>query len=162
MDSEDENYIFGQCFLTLEWNLMARSDHIVHSHVSNLEWRDDFFLYYMMRTKGDQDDTLSTQPWHVYANPHAPHIYSMLSLARYVLKNPTMTKGSKLFESSDPYQRFSKVLRKYLEDNEVTFNDFGVDIDNIGFHSSRKGAATYCTTVITIYPSMASIYLRAG
>jgi len=53
MESEDDGYIFGQCFLALEWNLMVLSDNVVHSHVSHLEWRDDCLLYYMMRTKGD-------------------------------------------------------------------------------------------------------------
>ena len=105
---------------------------------------------------------LSTEPWHVYANPHASHICSHLALTKYVLGNPTVTRGAKLFESSDPYQRFSKVLRKCLEDNEAAFNDLGVDIDEIGSHSSRKGAATYCSTGSTVSPPMASICLRAG
>ena len=79
-----------------------------------------------------------------------------------MLANPTVTRGVKLFEGSDPYQRFSKVLRKCLEDNEAAFNDLGVDIDDIGSHSSRKGAATYCSTGSTVSPPMASICLRAG
>jgi len=76
MESEDDKYTFGQCFLTLEWNLMSWSDNVAHSHVNHLEWREDCLLYYMMRTKGDQYGNLSTQPWHVYASPHAPHIFT--------------------------------------------------------------------------------------
>ena len=37
------------------------------------------------------------------------------------LATPQLTEGTKLFSSDGPYQRFSKVLRKYLEDNEVAF-----------------------------------------
>jgi len=151
MESEDDEYIFGQWFLTVEWNLMARSDNIVQSHVNHLEWRDNCLLYYMIRTKGDQDGNLSTQHWYVYANPHAPHICSVLALAIYVLANSTVTKDSKLF------QRFSKVLRKCLEDNEVAFNDLGVEIYNTGSHSSRKGSATYYSTGSIVSPPMASI-----
>ena len=52
--------------------------------------------------------------------------------------------------SSDPYQRFSKILRNVLEDNESIFTELGVDIDTIGSHSTRKGAATYCSTGSTV------------
>ena len=162
MASEDDEYIFGHCFLTLEWNLMARSDNVVHSHVNHLEWRDDCLLYYMLRSKGDQDGSLSSQPWHVYANPMRSDVCPILALGKYLLAYPQVTEGTKLFSSSDPYQRFSKVLRKCLEDNEAVFNELGVDIDDIGTHSARKGAATHCSTGSTVSPPMASICLRAG
>lgn len=86
----------------------------------------------MLRSKGDQEDTLSTQPWHVYANLHAPYICPVLALPRYILANSPVTRGSKLFDSSDPYQQFSKVLCKCLEYNDAVFNDLGgIDIDEI-------------------------------
>ena len=162
MESEDDEFIFGHCFLTLEWNLMARSDNVVHSHVNHLEWRDDCLLYYILRSKGDQEGSLSSDPWHVYANPMKPDICPILALGKYLLANPQVTEGTKLFSSTDPYQRFSKVLRKCLEDNEAAFNDLGIDIDDIGTHSARKGAATHCSTGSTVSPPMASICLRAG
>ena len=160
--SEDDECIFGHTFLTLEWNLMARSDNVVNSHTNHLEWRDDCLLYYIMRSKGDQDGTSSKEPWHVYANPVDPAICPILGLARYVLAYPEVLLGGKLFMSDDPYQIFSKVLRKVLEENEEVFNDMGIDIDTIGSHSARKGAATYCSTGSTVSPPMASICLRAG
>ena len=98
----------------------------------------------------------------MYANPHQSHICPILALAKYLLANPQVTEGTKLFYSSDPYQRFSKALRKCLEDNEEIFNEMGVDIDEIGTHSARKGAATHCSTGTTVSPPMASICLRAG
>jgi len=73
-----------------------------------------------------------------------------------------VTRGSNLFKRLDPYPKFSKGLRKYLEDNETAFNNLGLDIDEIGSHSSRKGAAIYCSTGSTISPSMTSICLRTG
>jgi len=54
MESEDDEYIFDQCFLTLDWNLIAQSDNVVHSHMNHLAWRDDSLFYYMLRSKGDQ------------------------------------------------------------------------------------------------------------
>ena len=93
---------------------MARSDNVVHSHVNHLEWRDDCLLYYMLQLKGDQEGSLSTEPWYMYATPHRPNICPVLALGLYFLANPQVIEGTKLFSSSDPYQRFSKVLRKCL------------------------------------------------
>ena len=150
--SDDDESIFGHLFLTLEWNLMARSDNVVHSHTGHLEWRDDCLLYYIIRSKGDQEGVNSKEPWHVYANPQDPAVCTVLSLACYLLAYPQVANGGKLFMSSDPYQRFSKILRNVLEDNESIFTELGVDIDTIGSHSARKGAATYCSTGSTVSP----------
>ena len=43
---------------------------------------------------------------------------------------------------SEPYQRFSKTLRKILEENNPVFVKLGDDIDTIGSHLARKSAAT--------------------
>ena len=131
---------------------MARSDNVVHSHTNHLEWRDDCLLYYIMRSKGDQEGVNSKEPWHIYANPEEPAVCPVLSLACYLLAYPQVTDGNKLFMSTDPYQRFSKILRSILEDNEAVFTALGVDIDTIGSHSARKGAATYCSTGSTVSP----------
>ena len=50
--SKDE-YNFAHLFLTLEWNLIARSDNIVNLSVSDLEWNDDALIIYLKRTKTD-------------------------------------------------------------------------------------------------------------
>ena len=91
--SEDDECIFEHTFLTLEWNLMARSDNVVNLHTNHLEWRDDCLLYYIMRSKGDQDGTSSKEPWHVYANPVDPAICPILGLARYVMAYPEVLLG---------------------------------------------------------------------
>lgn len=96
---------------------MAQSDNVAHSHVCHLESCDNCLLYYMLRSKGDQEGSILPSPWHIYANPHTLHIRPVLSLAIYILAIPTATKETKLFESSDPYQQSSKVLRKSLDDD---------------------------------------------
>ena len=98
----------------------------------------------------------------MYANPNDLTVCPILALARYVLSYPQVTHGVKLFMSDGPYQIFSKVLRKVLEDNEQVFINMGVDIDTIGCHSALKGAATYCSIGGTVSPPMASICLHAG
>ena len=55
---------------------------------------------------------------------------------RYVPVYPQVIHGGKLFMSDDPYQRFSKVLRKVSENDEEVFINMDVDIDKIGSHSA--------------------------
>ena len=155
--------IFTHCFLVLEWNLMARSDNVCTTHINHISWDEDSLIFYFMKSKGDQEGLNSNEPWHIYSNPLNPFICPILALTRYVFCNPSVLNGScKLFESTDPYQRYSKALRRILEANESTFEGMGVDIDDIGSHSARKGSATRCSTGCTVSPPMASICLRAG
>ena len=37
----DNNYLFAHRFITMEWNLTARSDNCVHTHLNHLHWQDD-------------------------------------------------------------------------------------------------------------------------
>ena len=102
LKSEDDESICGHLFLKLEWNLMARSDNVVNLYTNHLEWRDDCLLYYIMRSKGDQEGENSKEPWHVYANPGDPDVCLILSFARYILAYPEVSNGGKLFMSTDP------------------------------------------------------------
>jgi len=155
--------IFTHCFLVLEWNLMARADNICFTHINHITWDDDSLVFYFMMSKGDQEGVNSKEPWHVYSNPTNPYICPILALTRYVFCNPSVLNDSyKLFESRDPYQRYSKTLSRSLEANVSIFEAMGVGIDNIGSYSGRKGSATRCSTGCTVSRPMASICLRAG
>ena len=79
---------FAHCFLVLEWNLMARSQNVVDSHVENVYFDNDCLVFQFGKTKCDQTGKNSDQLWHVYANPHNPAICPVLSLARYLFANP--------------------------------------------------------------------------
>ena len=99
----------------------------------------------------------------MYSNPENPFICPILSLARYISSNPSILQGNcTLFESSDPYQRYIKDIRSILEKYVNIFLDLGVDIDDLGSHSVRKGSASKCSTGSTVSPPMVSICLRAG
>ncbi len=45
MVEEGEKYLFAHCFLTLEWNLMARLESIVHAHFFHITWEDDYLAF---------------------------------------------------------------------------------------------------------------------
>ena len=155
--------IFAHCFLVLEWNLMARSDNIVHTTISHMEWQNDSLVFYFAKSKGDQEGVMENEPWHVYANPGNPFICPILALSRYCCCNPSVLAGEcKLFESSDPYQRYSKAFERILFANKDLFEGLGVDVYELGSHSVRKGSASRCAAGCTVSPPMASICLRAG
>ena len=113
-----------------------------------------------MTSKGDQEGVNLNEPWHLYSNPFNPFICPILALIRYVCYSPSVLNGScKLFASTGPYQRHLKLLCRILEANESTFEGMGVDIDDTGSHSARKGSATSCSTGCTVSPPIASICL---
>ena len=83
-----KNDEFAHCFLVLEWNLMARSQNVVDSHVENVYFDNDCLVFQFGKTKCDQTGKNADQLWHVYANPHNPAVCPVLSLSRYLFANP--------------------------------------------------------------------------
>ena len=53
-------------------------------------------------------------------------------------------------------------LEKCFEDNKQSFTDVGIDISDIGTHSSRKGSVMHCITGSTVPLTIVSICLRSG
>ena len=94
----DDDSILCHAFLTLEWNLMARSDSVTSCHLNHIEWRNDSLVIFFAHSKGDQEGVNRRQPWHIYANPGQPCICPVLALAKYVFSNPSLLTGNqKLF-----------------------------------------------------------------
>lgn len=163
MRSDSPECIFAHAFLTLEWSLMARADNCVRSHMNHLEWRDDALIIYFTHTKGDQEGLLRTEPWHIYSNPLCPPICPILALSKYIFTNPCLLKGDcRIFLGDNQYHRFMKVFRNVLNHHREEFVEIGVNVDVLGSHSARKGAATLCSSGCTVAPPITSICLRAG
>lgn len=163
-EGEKAEYIFAHLFLTLEWNLIARSDNVVNLSVRDLEWRDDSLIVYLKRSKTDQEGVNGRTPYHLYANPLSPHLCVVLSLSTYVLCSPGLLESDHqlLFPAQFQYNRYSKLLQRVISENEQEFERLGVKKESIGTHSARKGAATLAASGCTIAPSMSSICNRAG
>ena len=88
LKEEGDEFIFARAFLCLEWNLMARSENVVHAHILHVEWVADCLVFRFVKSKGDQTGRNSDQEWHVFANPHNPEICPVLALACYIFSNP--------------------------------------------------------------------------
>jgi hypothetical protein len=152
LKEEDMEFIYARCFLSLEWNLMARSDNIVHAHLFHITWEDDCLAFRFAKSKTDQTGRNSAQVWHVYATPDKPATCPVLALATYVFANPGLTNienfavinedgnpSGRLFPGGDQYGRFVDCLRRIIEDNQDEFLQLGIRPGNLGSHSAWKG-----------------------
>jgi hypothetical protein len=83
-----EDYIFSHAFVTLVWNLMARSENVVNAHILHVHWDADCLVFRFVKSKGDQTGKNRDQEWHVYANPHTPSVCPVLALGCYIFANP--------------------------------------------------------------------------
>ncbi|EKX32112.1 hypothetical protein GUITHDRAFT_44356, partial [Guillardia theta CCMP2712] len=74
--------------------------------------------------------------------------------------------GGRLFPGTNQYDRFRKLLcnRLLIADEEVAaaIHAKGLNANEIGSHSIRKGASTFCSSGSTACPSLAAISIRAG
>ena len=98
---EGEEFLFARCFLTLEWNLMARSERVVYANFFHVTWEDDCFVFRFARSKTDQTGRNRDQLWHVYATPNNPATCPILALATYIFANPGLTQRNFKGDSPD-------------------------------------------------------------
>lgn len=167
----DSNHNFNQMlfswpFLIFQWNLMARGGSTAKILLQHISWRDDSLVINIPKHKGDQEGS-KCFPRHVFANPLQPSICPVLSLAVNIFSkayryDPEETYNYRLFDGDDQERRFSKLLGKVLSElNENELNQLGAKAKDIGTHSARKGAPTFCSGMIC-GPSPVQIFLRAG
>ena len=97
---------------------------------------------------------------HIYANPHCIPICAVTALAKYLAVFQAKNDGM-LFDKNS-YQRFGKYLQNLVKDSKVEMECLGINIEDIGVHSTRKGAATYCCGGTTAAPHIAAVCNRAG
>ncbi|ETI47820.1 hypothetical protein F443_08028, partial [Phytophthora nicotianae P1569] len=155
--------IFARVYLVISWDLMCRSANAFGVRHSHIEWGGDSLRVYFAHMKNDQGGDRPRDPRHVYANPLQPSVCPILALAIYWATS-TFDVGNRLFPGSDQYDRFRKSLHRLLEDERVSveLKRRGVNPNDLGTHSMRKGAATYCTSGSTACRSSTAVYLRAG
>ena len=119
-----EEFVFARCLLVLGWNLMSKSDNIVHAHLFHITWEDNCLVFRFAKSKTDQTGRNSDQVWHVYATPDKPATCPVLALATYVFANPGLTNvetfteteeggnpSGRLFPGGEQYHRFMDWLR---------------------------------------------------
>ncbi|POM77572.1 LOW QUALITY PROTEIN: Hypothetical protein PHPALM_5026 [Phytophthora palmivora] len=143
-------------------NITILTGNTASIHSGHLSWDGDALAIHFGHTKNDQDSTRPRDARHVYANPFNPEICPVLSLAIYgaVLG----LSNSKIFPGGNQYDRFSKILKRVMETEEMKeiLANEGLVASDIGTHSARKGSATFVSSCSNGGPSAAAICIRAG
>lgn len=153
--------VFGHCFLTMTWNLMCRSKNTVKIRNEHIGWEGDAMTVQFAHSKTDQMGSTAGWKRHIYANPELPEVCPVLAFAKFRQTFPSADSG-RLFSGDKQYDRFRKILKRILQKHESEVKRLGVDPKNIGVHSIRKGAATYCTSGTTAGVGFAAVCVRAG
>jgi hypothetical protein len=165
--------LFGWPFLVLQWNLIARTATVSGMMMEHVGWEADSLLVSTPKHKGDQEGVKCFSR-HLYANPLNPVICPVLALAiltfMRVMKHDPQTeqpssspqRNYRIFDGAHSEQRFSEVLSRAIASLPVSdLPRLGGDKKQLGTHSVRKGAASYCTGMIN-GPSTVQVFLRAG
>jgi hypothetical protein len=111
--SEKREDVFAHLFLTLQWNLMARSDSIAslrHDHISSFQ---DALTVFFVKSKTDQEGE-KVRPRHVYGNPVCPAICCILALAIFWLIFPPKSADDPLFAGGKQCQRKCEIVHLSL------------------------------------------------
>ena len=156
--------IFTLCFLTLQWNLISRTESTEMISINNLRWEDDHLKVFFPRHKSDQAGLTSRDPRHIYANPYDPVVCPIQALSSYLICYPGIlsSQSGKLFPGKLQKKRFGKNLIANLKKHYHEYQAMGASPEDLGTHSVRKGAATYCCTGVHPGPPIVSVCLRAG
>lgn len=167
LQSAHSDAIFARTFMILCWNLVCRSKNAETIRLCHIVWQNDALGIVFAKQKNDQEGD-NTDYRSVYANPRSPHICPILALAMYFLCTGFSLSGTTtdLFpgESDSQASRYSQFMRRTYNADAVKaeLKHRGIAINELGTHSVRKGAATFCASGSTDCPAITAIQLRAG
>jgi len=164
--------LFAWPFLVLQWNLLARSATVGGLMMEHIGWEGDALLISTPKHKADQEGAKCFSR-HIYANPANPTICPVLALAVLVFcrsikhdssqpANSAARPNFRVFDGAFSEARFSEVLGRCIASlPESELACLGGEKKQLGTHSVRKGAATFCTGMIN-GPSTVQVFMRAG
>ena len=82
----DDEYLFTNAFLAVEWNLMAQSDNCVNTCLNRVLRQDDcLLLFFGENLKEIRLDILQRNPGTFIRDPNSPHLCPVLSLKKIFL-----------------------------------------------------------------------------
>ena len=155
--------VFAVSWLTTQWNLISRSEATETISFSQIYWGGDHVKIFFPKHKSDQFGEQKDEPRHMYCNPVMPSVCAIRALGQYLICFPdVVSEGKRLFPGNDQRSRFNRVFHYILSKYSEVFLGIGVDPKDLGTHSIRKGAATYCCAGVHPGPPVVSVCLRAG
>ena len=152
--------LFSWPFLILQWNLIARSATVASMMMEHVGWEGDALLISTPKSKADQEG-VKCFARHLYANPSNPAICPVLALAvltfcRVVKHDParpntdtTTLPNFRVFDGAHSEARFSQILGGVIASlPDADLPRLGGERKQLGTHSVRKGAASYCAGMV--------------
>ncbi|EKX45593.1 hypothetical protein GUITHDRAFT_44021, partial [Guillardia theta CCMP2712] len=108
-----------------------------------MRWNEDHLQIYFAHSKTDQSGDRPRDPRNIYANPISPEICPILALGIYFLCY--VPDDQWLFPGRSQYKRF---MQMDTVQRAVTTHllSLGLQPQDIGIHSIRKGSATFCAS----------------
>ena len=85
MEEGTAESIFTLLWLTIQWNLIARSEAVEQISFDQMKWESDHLKVYIAKHKGDQLGENKDEPRHVYSNPVSPSVCPLRAMATYLL-----------------------------------------------------------------------------
>ena len=158
-----KQHSFAHLFLTLSWNLMSRASNTVKIMYDHLSWKQDALQVVFLQQKNDQFGDKPKDGKSVFSNILMPEIDVMFSLGVYFVSFGFDESG-RLFSGKNQYERYRKILGEVFHELVVAteLERRGLKPEDLGSHSTRKGAATFVSGGSTACPSASAIHLRAG
>jgi hypothetical protein len=155
--------LFAWTFLVIMWNLMSRGDSIEKIMFPHIAWRIDCFGIEEQGHKGDQTGE-NKYSKSLYANPFNPAICPHLTIGVLVFAGGYRPEKyrQQIFPGTSNKERFRHLLQGILSKlTEEELLDLQCPPSEIGPHSNRKGASTYCCGQVA-GPSPVTVFLRMG
>lgn len=162
LQGSSDGSLYSHPFITLSWNLFARSNSVANLMLHHFDWKEDAMTITLPKHKGDQEG-LHVYPKHVYANPIYPELCPILSLGIYLFStNQFLREGSewRLFHGAKIESKFSHWLKRLLDRGVPELAELNNIKDDLGTHSFRKGVVTYVLS-FPCGPSVVAAFLRA-
>jgi hypothetical protein len=157
-----DSRLYTHPFITLSWNLFARSASVGDLLLHHFDWKEDSMTITLPKHKGDQEG-LHVYPKHIYANPVYPELCPILSLGIYIFSTNHFTREGtdwRLFQGSNVNTKFSHWLKALLKKDIPELKELNHMKEDLGTHSFRKGVVTYVLS-FPCGPSVVAAFLRA-
>jgi hypothetical protein len=139
-------------FLTLSWNLCARSDTTASIHSTHLEWEGDCLKVGIAKSKRNYGT--SAVYYHVFANPLSPAICPILALAIHAaVHRDVLSQQRPLFRETSAQNRGTSNWFSHICTER--------NLQGLGCHSIRKGAITFASNGTPESVPFGSIQVRA-
>ena len=142
---------------------MKRAENVVDAKIIHTTFKNDSLVFQFAKSKMHKNGEYHVGTWHIYANPHDPHLFPVLELARYLFTYLEMLVNNiSLFQGKSQYHQYSRMFLLLIKDHLEHLKTLGVKEGYIGTHSCRKVVATMVAARYTVYPPIVSICIKAG